>query len=258
MRVALVIAISALLLAPAVGLSQSLVGTDPGSSVRTREELQRLLAEYEQALASPAYSESVKRSIRTDADRIRSRLEQGDFRIGDRIILEVEGEPGIPDTVSVEPGPKITLPVFGEIPLAGVLRSEVQAHLSQSLSRFIRDPVVRATGLMRLSVVGEVLRPGFYTMPAQMLVGEALMAAGGPSPASNLEELRIERGATVLFEGSLLQEAMREGFTLDQLNLQAGDQIVVPQERSSSWLGNVAVIAGVVGSLATLVVLFVR
>jgi polysaccharide export outer membrane protein len=140
-----------------------------------------------------------------------------------------------------------------------VLRSEIEPHLTTALARFIRDPVVNANGLMRLSVVGEVARPGFYTMPAQMLVGEALMAAGGPLPASNLEEVRIERGATVLFEGAPLQDAIRVGLTLGQLNLQAGDQIVVPtRPTGSGWLGTLAIVAGIAGSLTTLIVLFVR
>jgi polysaccharide export outer membrane protein len=226
---------------------------DPGAAVRTRADLERLLGQYEQALASPAYSESVKRAIRVDAERIRARLRDGDFRTGDRIFLQVQGEPNLPDTVAVEPGPKITLPLFGEISLQGVLRSEIAEHLRQALSRYIRDPVVRANGLMRLAVIGSVARPGFYTMPAEMLLGEALMYAGGPTSASNLDEIRIERGAAVLLEGEALREAMREGLTLDQLNLQAGDQIVVPERAAGGWLGTAAMIAGVVGSLSLLV-----
>ncbi len=103
-----------LLLLPAVSEAQVLPSSDPGSSVRTREDLQRLLQEYEQALSSPAYSASVKRTIREDAEQIRGRLENGDFRVGDRIALYVQGETELPDTVAVEAGPKISLPLFGD------------------------------------------------------------------------------------------------------------------------------------------------
>lgn len=239
--------------------AQILPDADPGSSVRTREDLERLLQEYERALASPAYSESVKQGIRADAEAIRGRLTDGDFRVGDRIVLFVQGEPDLPDTVAVQPGPMIALPLFGEISLEGVLRSEITEHLTQALSRYIRDPVVRANGLMRLSVQGAVGQPGFYTMPAEMLLGEALMVAGGPSPQANLDEVTIERGARTLLEGEALQEAIRQGLTLDQLNLQAGDQIVVPQEvPGGSFLRNLGIIAGVVGSLTTIIILFTR
>jgi polysaccharide export outer membrane protein len=211
------------------------------------------LGEYEQALASPAYSEAVKRTIEADADLIRSRLRDGDFRVGDRITLEVEGEENIPDTVTVESGPKIVLPLFGEISLEGVLRSEIQEHLTQTLGQFIREPVVRANGHIRISVQGQIGRPGFYTMPAEMLLGEALMVAGGPTPASDMDDIRIDRGTATVLEGEALQEAIRSGLTLDQLNLQAGDQIVVPQRPTGGWLGTVGLITGILGSITLLI-----
>jgi polysaccharide biosynthesis/export protein len=236
--------------------AQTPLTTDPGSAVRTRDDLERLLKEYQQALASPAYSESVKRGIRADAQLITDRLQNGDFRVGDRITLYVEGETDLPDTVQVEPGPKISLPRFGDIPLDGVLRSEITDRLTEALGKFIRMPVVRATPLMRLSVQGAVARPGFYTMPASMLVGEALMVAGGPSPAANIDDIQIDRGPQHLLEGEALQEAMRNGLTLDQLNLQAGDQIVVPAQSTGSTFRNVISVVGAVGSLSALLIYF--
>jgi len=258
MRIFSVILVLVLALTAGSAGAQVLPSTDPGSSVRTRADLERLLGEYERALSSPVYSESVKRTIRADADLIRGRLTNGDFRVGDRIVLFVQGEPNLPDTVPVEPGPMIALPLFGEISLAGVLRSEIAGHLTRELARFIRNPIVRANGHMRLSVQGAVARPGFYTMPAEMLLGEALMVAGGPGQNSNMDDVRIERGTRALIEGEALQEAIREGLTLDQLNLQAGDQIVVPERSAGGWLRNVGIVTGIVGSLSTLIYLFTR
>lgn len=238
---------------PAAAAAQSPLRSELGGSVRSRAELERLLQEYDVALASPAYSEAVKRGIRADAELIRARLRDGDFRVGDRITLDVQGEPTLPDTVVVESGPMIVLPLFGEIPLGGVLRSEIQAHLTQAFARFIREPVVRANGHIRMSVQGQIARPGFFTMPAEILVSDALMVAGGPTPASNMDAIRIERGPAVLLEGEDLQEAIRNGLTLDQLNLQAGDQIVVPERRTGEFLGTVGLVAGIIGSLSFLV-----
>lgn len=239
--------------------AQLLPNIDPGSSVRTRADLERLLEEYERALSSPAYSASVKRSIRADAETIRNRLEHGDFRVGDRIVLYVQGEPTLPDTVQVEPGPIVALPLFGEISLDGVLRSEVTARLTEALGRYIRDPVVRANALMRLSVMGSVGNPGFHWMPAEMLLGEALMAAGGPGATADMEDVRIERGTQTLIEGQAVEEAIRQGLTLDQLNLQAGDQIVVPQQTAGrGFLGTIGLVAGIVGSLTGLIFIFTR
>lgn len=228
-------AVLALLAVPALGTAQTLLETDPGNSVRTRADLERLVDFYEEVVSSPAYSNRLKAEAQTNVERVRARLRDGDFRVGDRIVLDVQGEPQLPDTVSVEAGPRIVLPLFGDVGLSGVLRSEIEPHLTRELSAFIRDPVVRARGLMRLSIQGRVGAPGFYVVPAEMLVTEALMVAGGPAGDSDLEKVRIERGTTTLMEGQELQNAMRDGWTLDQLNLQAGDQVVLPERSGSAW-----------------------
>lgn len=236
------VALAALLILPALGSAQTLLETDPGNSVRTRGDLERLVTFYEEVLASPAYSDRMKSEARASVERVRDRLTAGDFRVGDRIVLSVQGEPQLPDTVAVEAGPRIVLPLFGEISLAGVLRSEIEPHLTSELSRFINAPVVRAQGLMRLSVQGQVGAPGFYVVPADMLVTDALMVAGGPGPDADLESLRIERGPEPLLTGAAVQEAMREGRTLDQLNMQAGDQIVLPEESGGGIWGRIGTV----------------
>ena len=226
----------------------------PGSSVLTRADLEDLLRQYEEALASPAYSGRVKDAVRKSAARVRQRLEEGDFRVGDRVVLSVQGEPSLPDTVPVEPGPQITLPLFGSISLRGVLRSEIEEHLTRELGKVIRDPVVRAEGLMRLSIQGAVAGPGFYLVPTDMLLSEALMSAGGPAGDADLDKLRIERAGRPVLSPEETQTALVEGRTLDQLNLQAGDQIILPRSGKSVWWE----VGRYVGLIATTFVLGVR
>jgi len=227
---------------------------DPGSSERSREDLEALLQYYEDALLSPAYSEEVKASLSVDAARVRARLRDGDFKLGDRIVLSVQGEPNIPDTLAIEAGPKVTLELFGEIPLAGVLRSEVEDRIREALSAFLRDPVVTAQGLMRVSVQGAVGAPGFYVVPGDMLLSEAIMVAGGPTQNSALDDLRIERGVETLMEGADIQEALRAGLSLDQLNMQAGDQVLLPAETPGGIWTRIGVIAGLATTITFLIV----
>lgn len=242
---------AALIMAPGAA-GQVPLDADPGRSERTRADLERLLEYYDEVMRSPVYSSGVKDQVRTNAEQVRARLRDGDFRVGDRIVMYVEGEATLPDTVTVEGGPAITLPLFGDISLQGVLRSEIQAHLTQALSQFIRDPVVRAKGLMRVSIQGAVVRPGFYVLPADVPLSDVLMVAGGIAPNANLDGLRIDRGTNRVIDGTELQDAMREGLTLDQLNLQAGDQVMLP-ERGGGFFGNIGIIAGIVGSLSLLI-----
>lgn len=223
----IVLLAASLLLSPS--LSAQSPGWDPQELVVSREALTDLRSRLEQVAASPAYSSMLRQEARRDADRIRERLQRGDFQVGDRVVLEVEGEAALSDTVAVEPGPVISLSQIGAISLEGVLRSELEEHLTTELGRFLRQPRVRASALIRLSIQGAVGRPGFYTVPADILVSETLMLAGGPGGGAMLEDLRIERRDQRIWGGEDLQEALVEGRTLDQLGLRAGDQLVVPE-----------------------------
>lgn len=260
LRKALVLSVCCALCVSVPGASaQSLpTATTSGNSVRTRADLEALVTEYERLIASPVYSDAMKESARARSNQILERLELGDFRLGDAVFLRVESEPSLPETVSVQSspdGPIISLPVFGDIRLHGVLRSELEERISETLRQYIRDPVVRARGLMRLSVQGAVGQPGFYVVPAETLVSEALMVAGGPAQNAALDELRIERGTEVLLEGLELQEELRRGTTLDQLHLQAGDQLVLPVEDTigGGWFRNVGVVLGLAGSITLII-----
>jgi hypothetical protein len=223
----------------------------PGSTVRTRAELDQQLRELESSLASGGLSAEERQRVSVEAATIRERLEYGDFRLGDRILFSVQGEANMPDTLIVAPGLIVEIPPLGEVSVEGVLRSEIRSHLTDEVSRFIREPVVRANGLMRVSVLGAVGNPGFFSMPAETVLGDAIMVAGGPGANANLEAVQIRRGPTLLMEDEAVSEAFRQGMTLDQLNLQAGDQIEVPQRRGV--LRTLSIVTGVIGSLSFLV-----
>src|SRR5438128_2346483 len=87
------------------------------------------------------------------------------FQVGDRILLKVQGDSTLSDTFSVVSGPAVDLPVIGLIPLGDVKRADIQPYMTAQLGRFLRDPIVRAKSLVRISIEGEVAKPGFYAIP---------------------------------------------------------------------------------------------
>lgn len=186
---------------------------------------------------------------RSQAAALRVRLRDGDFHAGDRLSLVIEGNVTLADTaVSVVSGPKITLPDIGDIPLAGILRSELQDHMKTQLARFVRDARVRATPLVRVSVLGPVTRPGFYFMPADIPISDAVMRAGGPAGNADLSRSVIRRGSDEIYDKRHTQTAINEGLTLDQLSLRSGDEIVVGSQSNRNWQ-SVASVVSVVTSL---------
>src|SRR5437867_1617563 len=173
------------------------------------------------------------------------------FQAGDRILLHVEGDSALSDTFTVVAGPALRLPDIGEISLAGVRRTDLEAHLTRELNRYIKDPVVTARALIRVSVAGEDTRPGFYAVPVDLVLPDALMLAGGATQRARVDRLLILRGDAPLWGGDRLQRAIAHGATLDQLGIQAGDRIQVPAQRDpeSNW----RITGLVVSTLAALV-----
>ena len=194
-----------------------------------------------------------------EAAAIRARLARGDFRIGDRILLTVEGEKELSDTFTVGLGAQLTLPLIGNVPLEGVLRSELQDYLTHRLAQNLRDPDVHTRAFVRLSIQGAVTHPGYYGVPADALLSDALMAAGGTTLEANVTRLRIERDGKPVWEGKALQQAIAEGRTLDGAGLVAGDQVIVPK-RGGTTAGDVmrfgTVLLGIPITIYTLTKIF--
>jgi protein involved in polysaccharide export with SLBB domain len=185
---------------------------------------------------------------RTRASALQARLRDGDFRPGDRIALAIDGNVTMNDTLAVTAGPKITVKDIGEISLAGILRSELQGHLTKQIAKYIRDANVRSTPLVRLSVLGPVSKPGFYYMPTDIPVSDAIMRAGGPAPTADLGKTVIRRDTKDLYDSRNTRTALNDGRTLDQLSLRDGDSIEVGEKSVRGWQ-QIASILGVATSI---------
>jgi protein involved in polysaccharide export with SLBB domain len=188
------------------------------------------------------------------ASAAEERLTNGDFQVGDRIALAVQGEPTLTDTFTVREGQTLRVPNVPDIALHGVLRSELQGYLTKQLAEYLRNPVVRATPLVRVAVLGQVTRPGYYSAPADELVSDMLMRAGGPTTNADVNKTEVHRGGLVIVRATAVQKAMSQGQTIDQLDLRPGDQLVVGERpqggHTLQLLGIVAAIAGIGVSIA--------
>jgi len=146
----------------------------------------------------------------------------------------IPSSPSSPAQVQKQPG-KLILPGYPEIPLKGILRAEIPAYLSQELKKYIRDPQVHAQTMIRLSIFGAVSKPGFYQVPADQLAGDAIMtAAGGPAGGADPHKTTVRRGGVEIWSKEAFQQALVEGVTLDRLNLRAGDEITVGEQRHTN------------------------
>lgn len=200
----------------------------------TREEIQADIARLEQLAASPAYSASMRGRARAAAQAGRDRLQRGDFRVGDRIHLRVEGSVAFDDTVAVVAGPRIVVPTLGDVELGGVLRAELPMRAQTVFRRGVLDAVVVARPLARLAVFGTVGAPGYHFVSYESRLDELLSIAGGPTVDSRPDRFTVMRGDTVLLEARDVGSAIAEARTVGDLQLRDGDYLRV-EPRSPPW-----------------------
>jgi protein involved in polysaccharide export with SLBB domain len=240
--------------APAPSMIMTPVPRDQAHTEATRAQLQELAVTTE-AEAAHAPDASPRQQRQMQAATIRARLRDGDFDVGDRILLSVRGDSTISDTVTVRAGRMIRLANMPDISLQGVLRSELQDYLTTQLARYIKHPDVQTTSLVRVAVMGSVAKPGFYQLPADFALADAIMLAGGPTSTADVDRTQVKRGADVIYSSQLLGQEVAKGATLDQLNIRPGDQIMIGERHHTNW-GMIASIVGIsAGLISTAVVL---
>ena len=164
---------------------------------------------------------------------------------GDSLILYVWNIPGTAlydsTMLAVDRTGSAFVPRVGSVPLQGLTVAQAQEVLRNRLARYYSGFELRlALGELRaisMYVVGEVARPGTYTISPFSAVLDALFAAGGPTKMGTLRAIRVTRNGQTLDEVDLYDFLLRGQRAIGP-PLQAGDTIFVPP------IGPVAAIAG--------------
>ena len=235
-RWALSLAIATLIVAdPVAAAAQNAVAASQPTSAAlrgpapTRAELEALAASAEQAAQSASEAKVKERKL-AEAVSLRERLRDGDFQTGDRIVVEVLGaEAPIVDTATVRSARMLQLTGMSPISLHGILRSELEAHLTSEIGRYIREPKVTASSLIQIVVTGKVGKPGFLWVPSDILLSDAIMMVG-LSSGSDINKTTLKRAGKELLPKERVQVALRQGQTIDQLSVRAGDEVNVGAE----------------------------
>ncbi len=191
---------------------------------------------------------SAGRSRRDEINEIRRRLVNGDFRAGDRFLVQdlllsrpasAGVTPVLGDTVVVREGvggPVYSLNTWADGSLRGVLRAELPAAVETYERTYVRDPRLRVVPLTRLSITGSVPRPGYYVVDPDRQITDAITLAGGPGAAGQKKgRITVLRGSKQLYDTKAVQTAIRDGRTLDDLSIRSGDEVRVEEPKHSSF-----------------------
>jgi hypothetical protein len=223
----------------------------------SRERLVEVEQELTARLAFGDVDDRLEDEVRFRLDVVQDRLVNGDFREGDRVLLNVRGEAELTDTFTVMSGPMVRLPGIGEVDLRGVLASEVEPRMLEAVSAQLRNPSVTARAMLQLAVSGEVSAPGFYLVTADALVSDVIMMAGLTENAE-IDDVAIERGPW----RPDAPEQQLAGISLDamsvnRLGLRGGDRIVVHGGSGISF-GQILQWTAIIASTAASIVVLSR
>jgi protein involved in polysaccharide export with SLBB domain len=167
-------------------------------------------------------------------------------RPGDAILLTVVGETALSDTFTVSEALSVRLPAVGEISVAGIARTDLGTHFTKALGKYLKHPSVEARTLVRLGVIGEMTRPGFYAIPVDAVLADALMAAGGPTKDANVKAVHVDRSQRTVIGPKALTAALERNATVEQLQLQSGDIITMPRAKAMDTEAWVRILAAAV------------
>jgi hypothetical protein len=220
-----------LMLLPAVAQSQQ--GATVGAQRATRSQLTGLLSQTERGAAEAKPADRA-RLLGTVA-AIRGRLELGDFKPGDRFVMTLRQDSVRADTLVVRDSLRVAVLNLPEFSVAGVLRAELEDQLSAHVARYLRNASVRTTQLVRVSVTGGVRNPGFYYAGPDRPLNDLLTSAGGPLMEANLNNVTVSRLGRVLLDGKQTKQAVEQGRTLEELDVQGGDTVHLPLKRKVDW-----------------------
>lgn len=177
-------------------------------------------------------------------------------------VIDADGDLKM-QTYLIDSNGNIEFPVLGTLKLAGLTRSEANNMLKQKLTEYIVNPIVNIRlANFTVTVLGEVLRPGTYTIQDERIsLTEALGLAG---------DLTIYgRRDNVLLIREIDGQKRYHKFDLTSINtvnspnyyLTQNDVLYVEPNnakvRSSSYNQNNGVIISAVGTLATIIAILV-
>ncbi len=159
-----------------------------------------------------------------------------EYRIGpeDVLFISVWKEKDLERKVLVRPDGGISFPLVGDMQVSGRTPLEVQDEIRSRLQRYVPDAEVTVS-VDKISgytvfVLGEVNKPGQFTLGRYVDVVQALTLAGGLTPYAserNMQILRRQDGREVTFAFDFRD--IKRGRQLEQnIILQSGDVVVVP------------------------------
>ncbi len=164
---------------------------------------------------------------------------------------------------TVDADGNIEMPILGKLQVLGLKTTEVADLVEDRLGAQVVDPMVKVQLInAKVTVIGEVNRPGQYTMPnGRMTLLDALGAAGDLSAYGKRDNVLLTRETNGKLEFYRLNLNSEDLFTSPYYYLQQNDVIYVSPNKVrainstnvSLWLSMVSTVASAATVIVTVV-----
>lgn len=162
---------------------------------------------------------------------------------GDTLDVRLFGNPARSYSLAVTRDGTISIPQVGQITVAGLDMDAARQRIASATAAQMMGVRVGVTlgrlRSIRVFVLGEVRRPGSYTVGGLSTMTNALLASGGVQTIGSLRHVQLKRSGKLIQELDLYDLLLR-GDTHADARLQANDVIFVPPVgRTASIVGEV-------------------
>lgn len=147
-------------------------------------------------------------------------------RPGDILRIKFWPEQQYSGDYQVETSGIVAIPLLGELNVSDQTLSEVRNAVRDHYRALTTNGVAIVSLQFRVSVLGQVGRPGLYPVDATQSVFDALSQAGGPSANADLSRIRLLRHDHVVVLNA--EQAIQTGAPMLSVLLESGDRIIVP------------------------------
>jgi polysaccharide export outer membrane protein len=169
----------------------------------------------------------------------------GDYRIGSLDVLDVSvfQVPDLARTVQVSANGEISLPLIGSVVATGKTTAELQDEIAKKYSAtYLQSPqvsvFVRDAQSQRVTINGEVNRPGVYPTPGPTTLIQVIATAGGVTDLADTTGVVILRqSGTTRTAAKFDVASIQAGKAPDPL-VQGGDMIVVDRSGMKATFKN--------------------
>lgn len=171
------------------------------------------------------------------------------YTIGAEDVLEITiwRNQDLSKTVQVRPDGKFSLPVIRDVVAVGKTPSQLADEITRRLREYVQNPVVaisvKEVNSYSIFVLGEVVRPGKYPLKSKTTLLQGITIAGGFTPVAARNQVVIfrfgENGAGMQTLTSSYDDIVLRGGIAGNLELRAGDTVVVPSEAMVVFPGQV-------------------